>query len=107
MKTFSKDEPRTVLDIWYPRYSSQYTDIGEKVALLAKYKVDAAAPWVIVEFTQAKHLLGQRYCVRRRDAQACRIDSNGTIPCYAVPMSKLEPYDLASEVKDTVEELGW
>lgn len=88
----------TVLEVWFPRYSSAYTEVNERVALLAKYKVDQATPILIVEFTKAKHLLGQRYAIKRYDAMKYPIDSNGRIECYAVPMSAFEPYSVYGEV---------
>lgn len=94
----------TTLDIWTPRYSDQYKD-GERVALLAKYKVDAGSPWIIVKFTKAKHLIGQRYCIKRSDAQQCKLDTNGKIPCYAVPMSKFEHYETVQEINGIIDEL--
>ena len=106
MKTFRRTEPRTVLDIWFPRYSSLYAT-GERVALLSKSKVDHATPWLIINFTKAKHLQGQRFCIKRVEAQECPLDSNGTIPCYAVAMSKLQPYDTAEEVKHIIDGFGW
>lgn len=96
---FNKPHILTRMEIWSPRYSDQHKEEGERVALLACYKVDAASPWIIVEFTKAKHLLGQRYCVKREVAQKCPRDTNGKIPMYAVPMSKLEGWDTVSEVK--------
>lgn len=95
----------THLDIWAPRYSDQYAE-GERVALLAKYKVDNASPWIIIEFTKAKHLIGQRYCISRKDSQACKLDNNSKIPCYAVPMSKLENWDTVAEVNKKIDAFG-
>lgn len=103
---FNRPELLTHLDIWAPRYSDQYEG-GERVALLAKYKVDQASPWIIIEFTKAKHLLGQRYCIKRSDVQSCKLDSNTKIPCYSVPMSKLEHWETVNEIKNTVESFGW
>lgn len=90
----------TKLDIWSPRYSDVYLGGTERVALLACYKVDNASPIFIVNFTKAKHLIGGRFCIERKKAQSYPIDSNGKIPCYAVPMSALEGYDTVQEVKD-------
>lgn len=90
----------TVLEIWTPRYSDAYKEHGERVALLAQYKVDQSSPYIIIKFTKAKHLIGQRYAIRKVDAQACKIDSNGKIPCYAVPLSKLESWESGQEVID-------
>lgn len=90
----------TKLEVWYPRYHDLYSD-GERVALLAKYKVDSGSAWIIVNFTKAKHLAGQRYCIQREKAKTYPIDTNGKIDCYAVPMSALEPWDTADEVIKT------
>lgn len=103
---FNKPHLLTKLEIWTPRYSDAYKD-GERVALLAKYKVDQASPWILVEFTKAKHLNGQRYCIKRVDAQRCNLDTNGKIPCYAVPMSKFENWDTVQEVKSIIKSFGW
>lgn len=90
----------TKLNIWAPRYSSAYTETEERVALLAKYKVDAGSPVIIVNFTKAKHLEGQRYCIKKTDAQQYPIDTNGKIECYAVPMSAFDSWETAQEVAD-------
>ena len=88
----------TILDVWFPRYSSVYTETGERVALLAKYKVEQSTPILIVEFTKAKHLKGQRYAIRRSNVMKFPLDSNGKIPCYAVPMSAFESYSIYGEM---------
>lgn len=93
----------TKLDIWFPRYSDAYTDTNERVALLAQYKIAQSSPLIIVNFTKAKHLLGQRFCIRKQDVQHYPIDSNGKIPCYAVPMSAFEPWESAQEVRELAE----
>lgn len=95
----------TRMDIWSPRYKDKHGDLAEPIVLLSQYKVEAASPWVIVNFTKAKHLMGQRYCINRSDAQGCPLDSNTKIPCYAVPLSKLEHWDTVEEVKATVNRL--
>lgn len=97
----------THLDIWAPKYSEAHKQNGERVALLAKYKVDAGTPWLIIDFTKAKHLAGQRYCIKRSDAQKCDIDYDQKIPMYAVPMSKLENWDTVDEVKNIIRKMGW
>lgn len=90
----------TKLEIWAPRYSSAYTDTNERVALLAQYKMYHSSPVIIVNFTRAKHLAGQRFCIKREDVLRCQLDTNGKIPCYAVPMSKFEPWESAAELHD-------
>lgn len=89
-----------MLEIWFPRYNDQYTDKKEKVALLAKYKVDQSTPVILIKFTKAKHLDGQRFAIKRADAIKCPIDTNGKIPCYAVPMSKLDDWETNAEEID-------
>lgn len=95
----------TKLEIWAPRYSDAYTDTSEKVALLAQYKVQQATPVLIVEFTKAKHLLGQRYAITRQKAMTFPVDSNGTIACYAVPMSAFENWETGAEAAAVAESI--
>jgi hypothetical protein len=90
----------TTLDIWAPRYSDAYTDTNERVALLAKYKVDNASPVILIKFTKAKHLEGQRFCISRQAVQRYQLDTNGKIPCYAVPLSAFEGWETPAEVRD-------
>lgn len=90
----------TKLSIWAPRYSDAYGDTDERVALLAQYKVDQASPVIIVDFTKAPHLQGQRFCITRVKAQSCKLDNNGKIVCYVVPMSAFDGWDSAAEVRD-------
>lgn len=95
----------TKLDIWQPRYSSAYNENAERVALLAQYKVQYASPIILVEFTKAKHLAGQRFCIKKEDVMRCAVDSNGKIPCYAVPMSKFSSWETTQEVIDIASNL--
>jgi len=99
----------TKIQVWTPRYHDKKDGDGEWIVLLAKYKVDNASPWILVEFTKAKHLMGQRFCIKRSDAQTYRIEKNGkkasAIDCYAVPISKLERWDTVEEVKQIVERI--
>jgi hypothetical protein len=88
----------TRLDIWAPRYSDAYTATDERVALVAQYKVVQSSPVIIVDFTKAKHLKGQRFCISRENAMRYPLDSNGKIPCYAIPMSAFEGWETGAEV---------
>jgi len=97
----------TKLEVWFPKYSTQYSDVGEKVALLHKDKVDHATGWFLVEFTKAKHLEGQRFCISKKKAQSCPVGTNGKAPMYEVPMSMLEDWGTASEVKQVITGFGW
>jgi hypothetical protein len=94
----------TKLEVWSPRYSDAYKE-GERVALLACYKVDNASPVILIEFTRAKHLIGGRFCIERKKAQGFRRDSNGKIPCYCVKMSALETWETPGETMEIAEQL--
>lgn len=95
----------TRLTIWRPKYSTKYSDEAEYIALLAVYKVNKATPTIIVDFTKAKHLEGQRYAISREVAKQCPIASNGTIDCYAVPLSKFTNWETAEEVAQIAKEM--
>lgn len=96
----------TQLAVWRPKYSSQYTDeYGEPVALVHKTKVDFASPVIIVTFPKADHLKGQRFAIKKADAQKHKIGSNGAAPMYEIPMSHFESYETAQEIRETVEML--
>ncbi len=101
----------TKIEVWYPKYSTKYTDLDERAVLLAKYKVDSGSPWLTVEFTRAKHLLGQHYCIKRADAQTYPVVKNGTkttaIECYEIPMSALENWDSVATIWETIKGFGW
>lgn len=104
---FNKPHLLTRMDIWSPRYKDKHGELAEPVVLLAQYKVNQASTWIIVDFTKAKHLIGQRYCIKRQDAESSPLDSNSKVPCYAVPMSKFERWDTADEIKNTIKGFGW
>ena len=104
---FNNPHLLTRLDIWSPRYKDKHGELKQPVVLMAQYKVNQASPWIIIEFTKAKHLMGQRYCIKQSEVQICPLDSNTKIPCYAVPMSKLERWDSSSEVKQLITSFGW
>jgi hypothetical protein len=105
MITINAPHLTTRMEIWAPRYSSAYTETGERVALLAKYKVDKSTPIIRVEFTKAKHLVGQRFAIARDKVWKCPIDTNGKIPCYAVPMSEFDSwqtYEESNQIEDII-----
>lgn len=97
----------TKLVIWSPKYSTKWESEGEWVVLLAKYKVHRATPVIIVVFTKAKHLLEQRFAIRRKDVEKCPIVSNGQIDCYKVKMSQFEDWVSHKDVLQDVEAIGW
>lgn len=90
---------QTKLEIWSPKYSKMHSD-GQWVVLLAKYKVHHTSPTILVEFTKAKHLLGQRFAIKRATVERQPLTSNGRISCYEVPFDLFEEWQSASEVAD-------
>lgn len=96
--TIAKPYHMTHMLVWNPKYSAE-KDYGEYVALLHKRKVDFASPVIIVEF-RAKHLQGQRFCIRKQDAMRHEQGSNGTAPMYIIPMSHFESWETPAEVRD-------
>lgn len=105
---FNKPELLTHLPIWAPRYKDKYDkELAEPLALLACYKVNQGSPWLIIEFTKRPSLKGLRFCIKRSEAERCKLDSNTKIPCYAVPMSKLQRWDTVAEVKQVIASFGW
>jgi hypothetical protein len=95
----------THLPVWAPRYKDKYREYGEYVALVHKRKVDFSSPVIIIEFPKAKHLAGQRFCIRKQDAQRCEVGTNGVAPMYLIPMSAFEPWESAAEIRDIAESL--
>lgn len=70
-----------MIEIWTPRYH-------DKVVLIAKYKVCSGSN--TIKFTKAKHLLGHLFQISGDEIRKCKLETNGSIPCYAVPMDRLE-----------------
>lgn len=91
----------TRLPVWSPKYSA-VKEYGEPVALLHKNKVDFGSPVIIVDFS-AKHLQGQRFAIRKEDAQRHDVGTNGKAPMYLIPMSHFESWESAQEVRDIAE----
>lgn len=88
----------TKLEIWYPKYGD--TDGWE--VWISKQKAHHASSVMIIEFTKAKHLKGQRFCVTRDAVTHSPSGTNGKIAVYKVPFERLEGYDTAQEVIETV-----
>lgn len=83
----------TKLDIWAPKYSAE----GGQCALLAVYKVEKSTPVILVNFTKAKHLIGQRFAIQRDAVLRCERVDNGKIQCYAVPMHLFSNWQTPNE----------
>jgi len=92
------------MEVWTPKYNgnSLTREYDEWVALLHVGKVAHASPVIIVTFPKAKHLQGQRFAIRKQEVQSCAVGTNGTAPMYEVPWSRLESYETAEEIKETV-----
>jgi hypothetical protein len=101
----------TKLQIWHPKYSTKHSELAEPVVLLAKSKVYHASPTILVEFTKAKSLRFQRFCISRADAQTYPEETNGKITCLAVPIHALSNWKTVEEdreeIRHTIEQLGW
>lgn len=68
------------IEIWRPRYH-------DNVALIAKRKVRAG--WNYIRFTKDPKLKAT-YRITGEAVRKCPLETNGRIPCYAVPMEALE-----------------
>ena len=68
------------IEIWSPRWH-------DRKVLIAKYKVGVNNEIV---FTRAKNLSGITFTIRGADVERFPIETNGTIPCYAVDFDALE-----------------
>lgn len=85
----------TKLDIWFPKY---HTPSGEPEVWISQYKAVHSSGVILINFTKAKHLVGQRYCVRRDDVVRSPVGTNGRIAVYRVPFAKLEAWETQEEV---------
>lgn len=97
----------TILEVWQPKYNSKSLtkEYDEPVALLHKRKVDHGSPILVVSFTKAPHLNGQRFAIKKGDAQKHAVGSNGKAPMYEVPLSHLETYSISSEIMNEIKEI--
>ena len=70
-----------MIKIWEPRYH-------DRVVLIAKHKVRNGTNTII--FTKCKSLKGKTFTMTGEYIRSCPLDSNGKIPCYAVPLREFE-----------------
>lgn len=87
----------TVMDIWQPKYSTEH---GDYEVWLHKRKVDHATPTIIVKFTKAKHLEGQRFAIKKDRAQRFPVGTNGKAPMYKVGIGALESWETPQEANE-------
>jgi hypothetical protein len=90
------------MEIWAPKY---HTEHGTYEVWLHKRKVDFASPYIIIDFTKAKHLIGQRFAIKKSLAQTYPVGTNGKAPMYKVPLDALESWESAREVSEIAKEL--
>lgn len=82
-----KFEPLTLIEVWSPRYH-------DKVALLHAGRVrNATTALIKVKFTRAKSMEGD-WVISKAKAMSCKLDSNGSAPMYAVPLTDLQPLEI-------------
>ena len=92
----------TKMQIWQPKYNTSH---GDYEVWLHKNKVDHATPIILIEFTKAKHLIGQRFAITREKAMRYPVGTNGKAPMYKVTFSVLDRWESASEVADIAKKL--
>lgn len=78
----SRLTPAQKIDIWQPRWK-------DRIVLVAKHKIGTHNE---ITFSKAESLKGNWY-ISGEKARSFPLDSNGKIPCYAIPLSELEPLD--------------
>ena len=66
-----------MIEIWQPRWH-------DRKVLIAKYKVSSGKN--SIRFTKAKSLLGKTFDLNGDIISQYPLETNGTIPCYAVPL---------------------
>lgn len=69
-----------MIEIWSPRYY-------DRKVLIAKYKVVPGANQI--KFTKAKCLKDKVFTIDGKDITKYPIETNGTIPCYVVPLDTI------------------
>lgn len=93
----------TKIPVWNPKWSGQYADeYGEPVALLHRRKVDFGSPVLLVEFTKSKSLAGQRFCIKKEEAQRHKVGTNGRAEMYEIPLSHFESWQSAQETLELI-----
>jgi hypothetical protein len=73
------------LEIWQPRYH-------DKKVLLAKFKVGQHNK---VVFTKAPSMGTDPYYISGQTVKKYKLETNGSVQCYAVPVDEFVPLELA------------
>lgn len=79
VKQLSRDTPANKIEIWQPRWK-------DRVILIAKHKVGIHNQ---ITFTKTSSL-PNTYYLSGEVIRRCATDTNGKLPCYAVPMQELK-----------------
>ncbi len=74
-------------EIWQPRWR-------DKVVLLAKHKIGEHNKIV---FTKAPSMGTEPYYISGKEARRFKTETNGTLDCLVVPLSKLQPLEISKE----------
>jgi len=69
------------ITIWNPRWH-------DRVVLIAKYKVSSGENKI--KFTKAATLRDKIFTMSGEDIRSYPLETNGKIPCYAVPLDDLQ-----------------
>lgn len=78
----SRNTPCQAFSIFQPRWK-------DRTVMLANYKVGTHNS---IKFTKAPTMEGEYY-ISGAKAKTFPLESNGTIQCYCVPLSELEPLE--------------
>ena len=70
-----------MIKIWNPRWH-------DRKVLIAKYKVKDGLNKII--FTKARTLTDKIFTIEGQQIRQCPLETNGKIPCYAVPLEDLK-----------------
>jgi hypothetical protein len=70
-----------MITIWNPRWH-------DRKVLIAKYRVVNGPN--IIRFTKAKSLKDKDYMMTGEQIRTYPLETNGKIPCYAVPLDELQ-----------------
>lgn len=82
----SKYTQMSYFEIWEPRYR-------DKKVLLAKRKVGTHNKII---FTRAPSMGTEPYYISGAKVKKYKLEGNGRIPVYAVPISELEPLEIGT-----------
>jgi len=114
--TYKPLEPYVTHKVFTPRYKDK-NEVGQWICLIPVYKVEQGTAWQKIEFTKAKHLMGKRYCIDKKEVmEHCTIaqiknKQGGFTGMYEIPESLWHSWQTQAEDNDTIREtivsFGW